>query len=95
MACVFLATTTGTGAFAVLMRARARAKDTAFACARTCVGEYENGHDKSKTESALAASCDAFEDETETWRRLIKVGGCEMVLTWGGFGLGARDERHG
>lgn len=95
MACVFLATTTGTGAFAVLMRARARAKDTAFACARTCVGEYENGHDKSKTESALAASCDAFEDETETWRRLIKVGGCEMVLTWGGFGVGDRDERHG
>ena len=95
MACVFLATTPGTGAFAVLMRARARAKDTAFACARTCVGEYENGHDKSKTESALAASCDAFEDETETWRRLIKVGGCEMVLTWGGFGVGDRDERHG
>jgi hypothetical protein len=95
LACVFLATTTGTGAFAVLMRARARAKDTAFACARTCVGEYENGHDKSKTESALAASCDAFEDETETWRRLIKVGGCEMVLTWGGFGVGDRDERHG
>lgn len=90
-----MATTTGTGAFAVLMRARARAKDTAFACARTCVGEYENGHDKSKTESALAASCDAFEDETETWRRLIKVGGCEMVLTWGGFGVGDRDERHG
>jgi molybdopterin biosynthesis enzyme MoaB len=59
------------------------------------VGEYENGHDKSKTESALAASCDAFEDETETWRRLIKVGGCEMVLTWGGFGVGDRDERHG
>ena len=95
MACVFLATTPGTGAFAVLMRARARAKDTAFACARTCVGEYENGHDKSKTESAVAASCDAFEDETETWRRLIKVGGCEMVLTWGGFGVGDRDERHG
>ena len=92
---MFLAITPGTGAFAVLMRARARAKDTAFACARTCVGEYENGHDKSKTESALAASCDAFEDETETWRRLIKVGGCEMVLTWGGFGVGDRDERHG
>ena len=92
---MFLAITPGTGAFAVLMRARARAQDTAFACARTCVGEYENGHDKSKTESALAASCDAFEDETETWRRLIKVGGCEMVLTWGGFGVGDRDERHG
>jgi hypothetical protein len=95
LACVFLAITPGTGAFAVLMRARARAQDTAFACARTCVGEYENRPDKSKKESALAACCDAFEDETETWRRQIKVGGGEMVLTWGGFGLGARDERHG
>jgi len=41
---------------------------------------------------ALAACCDAFEDKTE---EADQGGRVRDVLTWGGFGLGDRDERHG